>query len=408
GRGTRLCPDVFGPDKPKEEFLIFDVCQNFEFFDVNKKGYDTNAGKSVTQQIFETRLEVSQLLSATGEEENLELSKRITDILHSSVSSLSRERFLVNMNLRYVDEFKERGRWNNLSSDDINNIEEYLSKLPLPDSTDEVARRFDLMMLKLQQANLLALSTETGFHEKLMNIGDGLIKKYTIPQVLKHQRTIENLKIPEFYDELNHTKIDKIRTEIRELVKYLEKVSQEIVYINILDSDVDVEAREGDTYFGKSHELYRKRVESFIRNNKHQLTISKLSSNEPITKHELKILEDILFSEEQLGTKEDFEKEYGEQTLGEFVRSILGLNLEAANIAFSEFMSTGNLRADQITFINSIITYLTKNGTIDKTMLFEPPFTNVNDQGLLGVFDDNDVVKIISIIDNVNGNASVG
>ena len=46
GRGTRLCPDVFGPEQPKEYFLIFDVCQNFEFFDLHKKGKDGRGGKA--------------------------------------------------------------------------------------------------------------------------------------------------------------------------------------------------------------------------------------------------------------------------------------------------------------------------------------------------------------------------
>jgi len=215
------------------------------------------------------------------------------------------------------------------------------------------------------------------------------------------------LKNPEFYDGLTQVKLDSIRGEIRELVKYLEKNNQEIVYTDIKDSELTVGERENPDY-STGHVLYRKRVESFIRENKHQLTISKLSSNQPITKHELKVLEDILFNDDKLGTKADFEKEYGDQPLGKFIRSIIGLNLESANEAFSEFLSKGSLQADQITFINTIIAHLTKNGTIDKTMLFEPPFTNLNDQGLLGVFDDNDVVKIISIIDTVNGNANVG
>ena len=32
GRGTRLCPDLFGPGQDKEFFYIFDYCQNLEYF----------------------------------------------------------------------------------------------------------------------------------------------------------------------------------------------------------------------------------------------------------------------------------------------------------------------------------------------------------------------------------------
>lgn len=86
---------------------------------------------------------------------------------------------------------------------------------------------------------------------------------------------------------------------------------------------------------------------------------------------------------------------------------VVGLDVAAAQAAFADFIQAGNLRGDQITFINSIITYLTKNGMIDKKMLFEPPFTNIHDQGLFGVFDDADVSKVIQLIDRVNENAVV-
>ena len=32
GRGTRLCPNLFGPGKDKQNFKIFDICGNLEFF----------------------------------------------------------------------------------------------------------------------------------------------------------------------------------------------------------------------------------------------------------------------------------------------------------------------------------------------------------------------------------------
>ncbi len=102
-----------------------------------------------------------------------------------------------------------------------------------------------------------------------------------------------------------------------------------------------------------------------------------------------------------------YREKYGDQPLGTFIRSIVGLDISVANEVFSDFIQAGNLRADQITFINNIITHLTKNGTIDKGMLFETPFTNIHDQGLIGVFDDAKATKVISILDKVNGNAMV-
>ena len=408
GRGTRLCPDVFGPGKDKEYFLIFDVCQNFEFFEINKTGIESNVIKPITQQIFETRLQLSRLLAETGEEENMKLSAELIDHLHGNIKNLDRNRFQVDMNLRYVEKFKEREIWNNLNADDVHQIVEYLSALPAPDSSNEVTRRFDLMMLKLQLAKLLEMRSVVNYQERLTGIAIELGKKYTIPEVLQAKPIIENLKNPEFYEKLSQKILDQIREEIRELVKYLETASRQIVYTDLIDSELTIIDDKREPYKTRDNQMYKKRVERYIRDHKHQLTISKLSSNIPITKEELKVLEGILFDEDKRGSKVDFNNEYGDEPLGKFVRSILGLNIAAAEKAFADFLQAGNLQADQMTFITNIITFLTKNGVIDKSMLFEPPFTDVNDQGLLGVFDDADAFKIISIIDEINDNAQVG
>lgn len=406
GRGTRLCEDVFGPNQPKDHFLIFDVCGNFDFFEVQKQGKETKIGKPITQQIFESRVHLSRLLIETDEEGDLELSTSLRDLLHKSITQLDKSRFQVAMNLKYVDEFSNRTRWNNLDSSDVHTLEEYLSDLPIPESINEMARRFDLMMLKLQMATLMMSGTKKKFEETLIDIAEGLSLKYTIPAVLRSKPLIESIKKQDFYKGISQKKLDCIREELRELVQYLESSNRAIIFTNLQDSDVIVSVNEPDlsSNYGAS---YRRRVESFIRENRHQLTISKLQSNEPITAKELKLLEDILFDGDERGTRSDFVKEFGEEPLGVFIRGIIGLDVKAAQNAFAEFLQAGSLRADQMTFIQNIITYLTKNGTIEPSMLFEPPFTDMNDQGLLGLFEDGDAHKVISIIERINENAMI-
>jgi type I restriction enzyme R subunit len=404
GRGTRLCEDVFGPNQPKDHFLIFDVCGNFDFFEVQKKGKETFVGKPITQQIFESRLHLSRLLAEEEKEEDIQLSNELRDILHKTIQQLDKKRFQGAMNLRHLNEFEERTRWNNLNSDDVHIIETYLSDLPIPETVNEIARRFDLMMLKLQIATLMMLSTQKKFEETLIDIAEGLSKKYTIPAVLRAKATIEEIQKQDFYKGVSQKKLDSIREELRELVQYLDSSRKAIIYTDIKDSDVVMAVNEPNLpTYGLS---YRKRVERFIRENKHQLTISKLATNNPITATELKLLENILFDDE-IGTKEEYEKEFGNEPLGIFIRSIIGLDTKAAQDAFSEFLQAGNLRADQMTFIQNIITYLTKNGTIEPSMLFESPFTDMNDQGLIGIFEDNEAHKVINIIERINENACI-
>ena len=407
GRGTRLCEDVFGPNQPKDHFLIFDVCGNFDFFEVQKKGKETLVGKPITQQIFQTRMHLSRLLVESDEEGDLELAVSLRDILHKTIDALDKSRFQVAMHLKYVDEFKTRARWNTLDNNDVHIIEEYLSDLPVPEVVNEMARRFDLMMLKLQMATLMMSGTKKKYEETLIDIAEGLSLKYTIPAVLRAKPLIENIKKQDFYKGISQKKLDSVREELRELIQYLESSGRAIIYSNIEDSEVTLSVNEPviASNYGTS---YRRRVESFIRDNKHQLTISKLLTNEPITSKELTLLEEILFDGDERGTRADFIKEFGEEPLGVFIRSIIGLEVKAAQDAFAEFLQAGSLRADQMTFIQNIITYLTKNGTIEPSMLFEPPFTDINDQGLMGIFEDSDAHKVLSIIERINENAMIG
>ena len=403
GRGTRLCPDIFGEGDHKKEFYIFDTCGNFEFFELNPEGAETHSHKPLSQQLFESRVQLSQLLAQTGEDGNLELASNILDMLHKAITSLDRYRFEVTMNLRFVDEFKERTRWNNLSNDDILDIQSHISALPVPEQVHESARRFDLLMVKMQIANLLSLTREAGYAEQLKDTAEKLSTKYTIPEVLKRRELIELMRTETFYRGISQARLEHIRLEIRDLLILLDSKERKVFYTDLADTEAHIV--EGVVNYGTSKETYRSRVERFIRENKHHITINKLSTNLPITQAEIQELERILFDGDERGTKEDFIENIGEQPLGKFIRSIVGLETSAAQAAFSEFLTSGNFTADQIKFLDTMISYLTKNGTIDKSMLVESPFNERHDQGIFGIFEDDAQVKIISIIDRINNNA---
>jgi len=412
GRGTRLCPDLFAPGEDKKEFLIFDYCQNFEFFDEYPDGVTANNVKPLLQQIFESKLKVTQLISSLPEKTEAETTIRdkYLDELHKTVSNLDENRFVVRKELRYVTEYSNKSRWLNLSKGDIQEINAHLSHLqPASKDDDELARRFDMLVL-IYQIVLLSGSGDTGkYMSKIFRTAVSLQKKDNIPQVAMHINLIKEVQTDHYWESIDVKKLDKLRLALRDLIKYLEVQRQDPVYTHfedVLDYDGIVSREPVTSYV--SLQSYKDRVENYIRKNKNHLTINKLSNNIPITKKELNELEKILFTESVAGTKEDFVQQYGERPLGAFIRSITGLNEAAVNSAFADFLQVGNLRADQMTFLRFIMSYLTKNGTIDKAMLFEPPFTDLNDQGLTGVFDnDADVIKIVKIIDVINDNAVV-
>jgi len=413
GRGTRLCPDLFGPGEDKKEFMIFDYCQNFEFFDEFPDGAVTKNMKPLLQQIFEAKLKVSQLISDLPEKKSVEAEVRDSylDELHKTIQNLDENRFVVRKELRYVNDYCNKDRWLNLSKSDVQDINNHLSHLqPASRDDDELARRFDMLIL-IYQILLLSGSDSTGkYMSKIFRTAASLQKKDNIPQVSIHISLIKEVQTDQYWSSINVKKLDSLRTALRDLIKYLDTQKQEPIYTHFedeLDYDGIVVRGHVNTSY-ESLQSYKDRVESYIRKNKDHLTIHKLRKNIPITKEELNAIENMLFTESVAGTKEQFIQQYGEKPLGAFIRSVTGLEQSVLNEAFADFLQVGDLRADQMTFINTIISYLSKNGTINKNMLYEPPFTDLNDQGISGVFDnDADLVKIIKIIDLVNDNAMI-
>ena len=132
--------------------------------------------------------------------------------------------------------------------------------------------------------------------------------------------------------------------------------------------------------------------------------IAKLKSNVPLTAEDIKELEKILWSE--LGTQEEYEAEYGKKPLGEFVREIVGLDMNATKEAFSAYLEDTSLDSRQIYFVNQIVEYIVHNGTMkDLSVLQEPPFTDMG--RIVDVFTDGSVwLGIKKIIDQINANAA--
>ena len=137
------------------------------------------------------------------------------------------------------------------------------------------------------------------------------------------------------------------------------------------------------------------------------MVIDKLYKNVPVTTKELELLEEFLMQEAE--SKDRLFTEYEEQPLGKFVRKIIGLDIEAAQKHFATFIQQANLNANQITFIQKIIDYLNKNGILDKTMLTQVPFNDQDDNGIIGIFPEEDkLVKVIQLIEEINHNAGLG
>ena len=148
---------------------------------------------------------------------------------------------------------------------------------------------------------------------------------------------------------------------------------------------------------------YKAKAEFYVRQHMDNAAIAKLKSNVPLTAEDVQALEKILWSE--VGTKADYEAEYGQKPLGEFVREIVGLDMNAAKEAFAQYLNDATLDSRQIYFVNQIVEYIVHNGLMkDLSVLQESPFT---DKGsVVEIFTDLTLwMRIRKTIEQVNANA---
>ena len=409
GRGTRLCKDVFGPGIDKKFFYIFDYCENFEFFQQNMDGIEPALQKPLTQRIYESKLDIALTLESItlqeDGEEYVTYRQQLINELHQKIRDLDHESFLVRQKIGQYEEYKLKEKWSPLTVVKTDEIKSHLSALVTDTLGEEYAKRFDLLLYNLQLSKLQNPRRLPSYIDKVVSIAEGLSRKDTIPAVANKLPLIKRAMQTAYWNTANVVTIDKAREELRDLMYCLDREEQQTFYTSYTDM-IDGDMEEFDIMNSSTQmEGYKKRVEKFIRENASHIAIYKLKNNIAITHSDLLALEKIMFEGGSLGTKIDFEKEYGRQPLGVFIRSILGLDRNAVNNAFNYFLNSGNLNADQIRFIDSIIDYLTENGIIEPEKLFEPPFTEINEQGVLGIFDEVEAGELINIIRDINDRA---
>ena len=405
GRGTRLCEDLLGIGEDKKEFLIFDFCGNFEFFRADQKGTEGRMVRSLTEKIFNTKVELIrelQDLQAQEEDYMMHRQEMVRQAL-AQVSALDDENFRVRQHLKYVHKFKNKDSWLSLSMMDVNEVKAHVSPILVSLTDDELAKRFDYLMFTIELAKMQN-NNATRPIRSVIQTAEGLSKLGTIPQVMEQKYIIDKVLTEEFWAEADILELDSVREALRELIKFLEKETQKVYYTNFKDEVIEINENTS-MYHENDLRSYRKKVSQYLQEHRDQLAVFKLRNNEQLTQQDIKVLEDILWKE--LGTREDYEKEYGDTPVTKLVRQIVGLDLQAANAAFSEFLTNEQLNVNQVRFVKLIVDYVVKNGIMDKRVLQEEPFKTVG--SIVELFQDDMAYArgIIGIIDQINNNAEI-
>ena len=414
GRGTRLCPDLFGPGRDKEFFQVFDFCQNLEFFAQNPETTDGALGESMGKRLFKARLELigtidKQLSEALILHEAAEplasLRGETATLLRGEVAAMNVQNFIVRPHRRIVEKYAAPDAWTTLSPEAHGELAHHVAGLPAEtDPEDEEAKRFDLLMLNLQLAQLRSEPAFARLRDQVKAIAGLLEEKASIPMVQEQLTLILELQTDEWWQNVTVPLMDGVRKRLRLLVKFIEKRARAPLYSDFEDA-VGAESPVALPGFAGADgfERFRAKARQFLRQHDDHIAVHKLRMNEPLTSTDLDELERML---REIGTASDVEKAKAErQGLGLFVRSLVGLDREAAKRALGSFISRATLGASQIQFLDELVDHLTASGAVDASQLYEAPYTNFHSQGVEGVFTSQQVDALISVLDDVRKRA---
>ena len=421
GRGTRLCRNLFGPGQDKKNFYVFDFCDNFAYFGQDLPGSEGSLQKSLNQRLFETRLGLITALDSAARPETAdpqeghsaesERGLRVDTAwsLHKIVVGMNRDNFPVRPHLRIVEQYAQWPAWSKLTVDAAGGVAESLAGLPSTElDDDEHAKRFDLLILRRQLAQLEgdAIAAER-IREKVQNVASGLLTKTSIPSVAAQQALLDEVAGDEWWVDVTLPMLELVRLRLRALLQFLDTPDKVVVYTDFEDelSDSTLVELPGVTP-GTNWERFRAKAAAYLKQHEDHIALQRLRRNKPLTPDDLAALEQMLIDS---GTGEAADiAQAKEQSagLGVFVRSLVGLDREAAVEAFGAYLDGTKFTADQIRFVNLIVNELTANGVVEPARLYESPYIDHAPTGPDDVFSETDVDDIVSILNTVKANAA--
>ena len=430
GRGTRLRPDLYGPGKDKADFLVFDFCQNLEYFNQDLPEYGGTTQKTLRERLFENRLDLILALDAPmaeGDDDEVPASDAPEEIggvvgvpserqirrgaveeLHAAVARLTLENVLVRPHRRELEEFREPEAWARLTRESAERAR-VLARLvePAPGS-DPDALRFDLIMVNRQLAQLTG---DHGAAERLRDVVQGLaaalLGKEAIPSVREQRVLLEAVAGDDWWQDVTLGMLEHARKRLRGLVQFVEKVRGSRVYTDFEDTLTEIQEVGLKAVTPGLNERFWDKVKAPLRANESSLALQKLRHGKALTEQDLDSLEDLLRG---YGADDEVLKEAASEAeghLGLFVRRLVGLDRSAAQAVVADFSHGNTLNPTQIRFLDRVVDELTANGQMDPGRLFESPYTDDAKDGPFGLFDEAQVVSLRGRLERVRDSAVI-
>ena len=418
GRGTRLCPDLFEPGRDKECFQLFDYCGNLEFFSQNPQTTEGAAAESLGKRLFVTRLELLEELdrrvgvpagTTAVTESPASYGDPTTDAavrgavaasLHREVAAMNLDNFLVRPRRRLVERYAKPEAWRSVSRSELDELAHDVAGLPAElDAEAEEAKRFDLLILYLQLGLLRAAAGFERLRDQVKAIAGLLEEKSAIPMVRAQMALIQEIQTDEWWVDVTVPMLELARRRLRDLAKLIEKQKRRIVFADFGDEmGPEVRVDLPGLAAGWDFEKFRAKAQAFLREHQDHVAIWKLRMNKPLTAGDLTELERMLVASGVGGPDQIDRAKQESHGLGLFVRSLVGLDREAAKEALAGFLAGKTLGANQIEFVNLIVDHLTEHGVMPAALLYESPFTDLTPRGPDGLFASSEVDELIATL----------
>lgn len=425
GRGTRLCPDLFGPGRDKEFFYLFDYCQNLEYFSQDIPATEGSAGESLGKRLFNNRLELivaldKRVAAESGPraaeqrspppghpESDAEVRAQVAALLQKEVAAMKLDNFVVRPHRRVVERYAKAEAWRTLNPDAVAELSHDVAGLPTElDPENEEAKRFDLLVLSLQLALLRAEPGFARLRDKAREIAGLLEEQSSIPAVRERMALIQDVQTDEWWKDVTVPMLELLRRRLRELVQLIEKRQRKPIYTDFEDlmgAEVDVELPGFSV--GTDDAKFHAKARAFLRRHLDHVAVQKLRMNKPLTASDLRELERML-AESGLGQQDDIKRAAeASHGLGLFVRSLVGLDRRAAKDAMAGFIAGKSLSANQLEFITLIVDHLTEHGVVEPAALYESPFTDVAPRGPDALFSPAQLDELVRTLDSVRAMA---
>jgi type I restriction enzyme R subunit len=418
GRGTRLCPDLFGPAQNKNCFFVFDYCQNLEYFSQNIPSTEGYVAESLAKRLFDARLELIAALDGHGKEAvadamngatdgdpktDKEVRRAVAGLLQREVAAMKVDNFIVRPHRRLVEKYAKPEAWIALATEALAELSHEVAGLPTElDPESEEAKRFDLLALNLQLAVLSSGPKYERLRDRVKEIAGLLAEKDAIPMVREQMALIQDVLTDEWWQDITVPMLEAMRRRLRGLVQLIDKRRRKLVYTDFEDSiGSESDFTLPGLAVGTDHTKFVAKVRAFLSEHLENVVIAKLRMNKSLTASDLSELERLLGESGVGGEDQIRAAAESADGLGLFVRSLVGMDRGAAKEAMAGFVQDKVFTANQLEFVNLIVNHLTQHGVMEAARLYESPFTDITPHGPDGLFKPAEIDELVRVLDAV-------